>query len=149
MVRPDEHVQDTLTTTTPDYLQAPIVSNDMEDAFAKLSASEKGETNYQYQGYPGLSRWMASSSDFLMLRRFSPLQVRCLLALQDDIVRVEREIEAWDVYAQRLPRESKGGNNGSLGHDPHKPRRALIRQVTPLLDQYSRYAQYNQRRYAC
>ena len=113
----------------------------MEDAFDRLSDFEKGETNWQYQGYPGLSRWMASSSDFLMLRRFSPLQTRCLLALQDDIARIERDIEAWDLYAQKQPRGHKEGNSGSLGRDPHKPRRALIKQVTPLLDQYSMHMQ--------
>ena len=117
--------------------QVPPISHDMELAFQKLSADEKGRTNWQYQGYPGLSRWMASASDFLVLKRFSPLQVRCLLSLQGEIARMEHQIEAWDIYAQKQPQATGGGMNGSLGNDPYEQRAALIRQVTPMLDQYS------------
>ena len=110
----------------------------MTQAFDLIPAVEKN-VNYawQYHGYPALSAWMGSANDFFVLRRFSPLQARCLLYLQHEIARRQESIEAWDQYAMKRP--MKTGQNGSLSHDPFPDRIALIKEVTPLLQQYSEY----------
>ncbi|GAB1729277.1 hypothetical protein NU195Hw_Modified_141t1 [Hortaea werneckii] len=96
----------------------PPVSADLERAYSELTTEQKEFYNWQYQGYPSLTKWMASSNDFFVLRRFSPLQVRCLLYLQNEIAKTNQLIESWDDYAQRQ----------SL---------ALIQQALPLIQQYN------------
>lgn len=115
----------------------PPVSADLEKAYSELTTEQKEFYNWQYQGYPSLTKWMASSNDFFLLRRFSPLQVRCLLYLQNEIAKRKQLIESWDDYAQRQSYGTQKGCCGSLSDDPYPQRLALIQQALPLIQQYS------------
>lgn len=90
---------------------------------------------------------MASANDFLVLRRFSPLQVRCLLYLQNEIATKDQELQDWDKFARcQKPGE---GSSGWIQVDPDtfptkNPRQRIILQTIPLLQQYSKPAEAHQ-----
>lgn len=63
---------------------------------------------WKYVGYPGFSNYMASSTDCFAIRRFSALNVRVLLNLQDRIVRMEADLAEMDQYTMDLP-DDQGG----------------------------------------
>jgi hypothetical protein len=82
---------------------------------------------------------MASANDFFMVRRFSPLQVRCLLYLQHQIAFKDQQLRELDKKAMS---QSLGyGNSGYIEEDPialgDNPRPHLLQEVIPLLQQYS------------
>ncbi|TKA72458.1 hypothetical protein B0A55_06891 [Friedmanniomyces simplex] len=105
-------------------------------AFDQLSDLEKDvDYAWQYHGYPALSKWMASANDFFILRRFSPLQARCLLYLQNEIAAIHRGLDDWDQYAQKRPKGT--GQSGSFSNDPFTKRTTLLKQAIPLLQQYN------------
>ncbi|KAI6908734.1 hypothetical protein D0869_12094 [Hortaea werneckii] len=120
-----------------DPQRPPLVSADLEKAYSELTTGQKENFNWQYQGYPSLTKWMASSNDFFVLRRFSPLQVRCLLYLQNEIAKKNQAIETWDSYARKQPYGTQEGGCGSLSDDPYPQRLALIQQALPLIQQYN------------
>lgn len=105
-----------------------------------MSPEEKVNIAWQYHGYPALSRWMASSNDFFLLRRFSPLQVRCLLYLQNRIALKGEQLDQWDNFA--MCQEPTKGNSGRINRDPEalpgNPRPRIIRELVPMLQEYSK-----------
>lgn len=112
------------------------MSQQLLGMFDQLSAEEKDvDYCWQYHGYPALSRWMASANDFFILRRFSPLQARSLLYLQNEIAQLDRSLNDWDMYAKKRPKGT--GQSGSLSEDPCTERTSLIKKAIPLLQQYS------------
>ncbi|KAL1873242.1 hypothetical protein Daus18300_004062 [Diaporthe australafricana] len=99
----------------------------------------KQSTNKPWKqlGYPAFSRWMSSSDDFLVLRRFSTLNVRILLLLQDRIVRLEQDLSLYDEAARQAPDEF--ANSGSFRLDAWEDRKTILDQLLPLLEQYNNY----------
>ena len=92
---------------------------------------------WQYEGYPGFTKWMASSPDFFLLRRFNRLNAWVQLDWQDEIVRLETELEqinkeSWD---NRGP--STRCSSVRPKHDPKPRRREILRELRPLLKEYS------------
>lgn len=80
---------------------------------------------------------MASSHDFFLLRRFAPLQARCLLFLQNEIGLLEKKLKDWDDFATKQTRGE--GQSGSFSKDPFKERTVIIQRLLPLLKEYSEY----------
>jgi len=107
-----------------------------------MSEEEKHEVAWQYYGYPALSEWMASANDFFLLRRFSPLQVRCLLYLQNQIAVKGKELEGWDTFAKCQAPEK--GSSGWIDNDPEalagNPRPRILKELLPLLKDYSEFS---------
>lgn len=105
-----------------------------------MSPEQKVNVAWQYHGYPALSEWMASSNDFFLLRRFSPLQVRCLLYLQNEIALRGQQLHEWDRVA--LCQQPGKGNSGRINQDPdalhNHPRPRIIRELVPMLKEYSK-----------
>ncbi|CAH0028372.1 unnamed protein product [Clonostachys rhizophaga] len=86
---------------------------------------------WKYVGYDGYSKFIASDSDFFILRRFSTLNVRIALALQDDISSLEEELAALDKkYSMKSHVDV---HNGSLRHD-QRDRKAVVEKITKLRD---------------
>lgn len=116
--------------------------------YAKLSDEEKQDYSWQYFGYPGLSKWMGSSNDFFLLRKFSALNARALLYLQNELSQRERRIEEWDEFTMQFPR-GKGGC-GSFRKDEANQvtsaRSQLLKETIPLLQEYCEYRQRRDRR---
>jgi hypothetical protein len=88
------------------------------------------------KGYPAFSKWMASSSDFMVLRRFDHLNVRALLLLQEELVREERTMLAIDGRA-RNANDFNMGRCDIISKDRNRERIVALRQLVPALEQYS------------
>jgi hypothetical protein len=58
---------------------------------------------WKYEGYPGFAKWMASSDDFFVLRRFGQMNTRVLLLMQDRIKRKEEELFNIDERTRNGP----------------------------------------------
>ncbi len=92
------------------------------------------------EGYPGFSRWMASSDDFLVLRRFGQLNVRVLLLMQDRIVRKEEELANIDAYGKL---SADKADSSSLRSEPLPEREIILDELKAMLHEYSRYLYSN------
>lgn len=90
------------------------------------------------EGYPGFSKWMASSDDFLVLRRFGQLNVRVLLLMQDRIVRKEEELANIDAHG-RLHGDDSKADSSALRKEPLPEREAILDELKTMLHEYSRY----------
>jgi hypothetical protein len=90
---------------------------------------------WKYVGYPGFSRFMASSNDCLALRKFTGLNVRVLLKLQNTVVELERQLDEMDNFTMDLP-PGEGGC-ASFRLDANSPREKLIDEIDAALDKYS------------
>ncbi|KAK3069334.1 hypothetical protein LTR53_012397 [Teratosphaeriaceae sp. CCFEE 6253] len=90
---------------------------------------------WKYVGYPGFSRFMASSNDCLALRKFSSLNVRVLLKLQNDIVDLERRLDEMDHFTKKLP--GREGGCGSFRLDTGSPREAILKKIAAALEDYN------------
>lgn len=100
-----------------------------------VSLEEWRSKPWKYKGYPAFSRWMASSNDFFLVRRFEQLNVRVLLFMQDRISEKEELLLTIDTCAQQSPDEV--GNSGSLRDDPRQDRKDLLLELSHLLREYS------------
>jgi hypothetical protein len=56
---------------------------------------------WKYVGYKTFSRWMASDSAFLVVRRFGALNARIALSMQDEIVQLEEQLLRYRRSPQR------------------------------------------------
>jgi len=119
--------------------KAPSVDRDIEKGCNQMPLDAKNNIAWQYHGYPALSKWMASSNDFFLLRRFSPLQVRCLLHLQNQIAVKGRQLDEWDKFA--VCQEPEKGSSGWIDDDPEtlpgNPRPRILRELLPMLKEYN------------
>ncbi|KAK3653616.1 hypothetical protein LTR56_004471 [Elasticomyces elasticus] len=77
---------------------------------------------------------MASGHDFFLLRRFAPLQARCLLRLQNQIGTLELQLNEWDDYVTKT---YYGDGNNNTMTDDWRPRDEIISRLQPLLQQYN------------
>lgn len=103
---------------------------------APVTVQERSAKPWKYKGYPGFAKWMASSHDFIVFRRFGELNVRTMLLMQDRIARKEEELFRIDKLAQDGPDEL--GDSSSLRHDPQRRREKILDELTPMLKQYSK-----------
>jgi len=84
---------------------------------------------------------MASDQAFFILRRFGTLNTRVLLAMQDEIVELEDQLNLLDEEASR--KESPYNlDNGTFRDDPFGDRRELVTKILPeKLAKYSKHMQ--------
>jgi hypothetical protein len=93
---------------------------------------------WKYVGYPGFSRFMASSNDCLALRKFTSLNVRVLLKLQNNVVELERRLDEMDNFTMDLPHNE--GGCASFRLDVNSPREELLGEIDAALEKYSQYS---------
>jgi hypothetical protein len=89
---------------------------------------------WRYLGYRGYSIFVASDNDFFILRRFSTLHARVLLALQDRITVLESNLRAIDEDASR---DNDDYHNGTFREDRFQDRVLIIEEIQKKLGQYS------------
>ena len=109
----------------------------MEGKFTKELMSKY---QWKFIGYPGFAEFMKSSQDFFLLRRFDKLNARVLLAMQDEIAKLEEDLEKIDhdrMMADVNKLAIENGMNGSLRMDFSSQRQGLLKQIKPLLKEYS------------
>ncbi len=93
------------------------------------------EKPWKYIGYQSFSAFVASDNDFFVLRRFGALSARVLLGLQDQLSRVEEDLEALEKKARDV--NAPDVHNGSFRQETQRDREALTCQAQRLLKEYS------------
>ncbi|KAK5736729.1 hypothetical protein LTR17_007233 [Elasticomyces elasticus] len=116
-------------------LKPPLLNQRQESSFNALTEDQKIEESKQYYGYPVWARHQASGHDFFLLRRFAPLQVRCLRHLQNEIGTLELQLNAWDDFVTK--QHYGDSNNATISDDDWPPRVEIIRRLVPLVQQYN------------
>ena len=95
---------------------------------------EKPEYAYHFSGYPEFAKWMASSSGFFLLRRYSKLAARSLLDLQHELAKIEIRLTELDDLS--VPKADGSPGIDSIEYDTPSEREHLIQKSTKLLQQY-------------
>lgn len=90
---------------------------------------------WKYVGYRRYAEFTSSDDDFLILRRFSSLNVRVALLLQDQISVLEEQLNELDRQHSR--RDAVDVNNGSIRNEPIEERERLLAQIATSLPRYS------------
>ncbi|KXS94827.1 hypothetical protein AC578_3654 [Pseudocercospora eumusae] len=90
---------------------------------------------WKYVGYPGFSRFVASSTDCFALRKFSDLNVRVLLKLQNDIVKLEDKLMKMDARSMSI--DSGQGGCGSFRLDESTPRGKVLDAIAEKIKDYN------------
>lgn len=125
--------QPLVTAALPAYPeQEPIPYPDWDPDDAK-------QMPWKYIGYRVFSKWMASDQAFCIVRRFGDLNMRVMLALQDEIVELEDKLRVLDQRESRnwMP---DGVENGSFRNDTCGERKILVTgDLLTKLDRYSKY----------
>jgi hypothetical protein len=87
-------------------------------------------------GYRGFSAFLASDNEFLIFRRFGPLNTRLLLYSQDKIAVLEEALEA--LEANHTQEGAKDIHNGSFRQEALPERRRLLEELNIEVRQYSK-----------
>ncbi|KAL3483260.1 hypothetical protein BJX62DRAFT_231109 [Aspergillus germanicus] len=96
---------------------------------------EVDEKPWKYIGYNGYSSFLATDTDFCNFRRFDRLNIRVILALQDELVEIEESLAEIDRASSR--RDAPDLNNGSFRDDPQRVRADLVWEARHKLEEYS------------
>lgn len=89
---------------------------------------------WKYIGYRGYSTFLASDTDFFILRRFARANSLVALALQDQVSETIEELERLDVQSSR--KETGDIDNGSFRNNT-KEHRDLLEELHSRLTKYS------------
>lgn len=106
-------------------------------------AEEAKRKRWKYIGYSGASRWMASDSDFFVIRRFDTLNTRLILERQAQIASIEQKLARIDESIFTIDQD-----NSTVLDDGHPERPELLRKLWPLMKEYSTFLgpQHRQKR---
>ncbi|KAI0441387.1 hypothetical protein F4803DRAFT_419542 [Xylaria telfairii] len=96
-----------------------------------LRPPDYNKKQWKYVGYRGFCEFLASDNDFLVLRRFSRLSIRILLALQDELSELEKQLET--LEQQLMHQQSPDIHNGSFRQETEHARLQLIREIDKRL----------------
>ncbi|PMD52381.1 uncharacterized protein K444DRAFT_573140 [Hyaloscypha bicolor E] len=92
---------------------------------------------WKYLGYRVFSRWVASTDAFLIVRQFSTLNARIILALQDDISLLEQQLDTIErKYSEVGPDDY---NNGSFRQEIFMDRKILLDKIFIALEKYNSF----------
>jgi hypothetical protein len=119
-------------------MSSPDLSNLSQQSLSteQPSLEERCRKSWKYLGYPAYSAFVASDSDFFILRRFGTLNVRICLALQNRISEMEEQLLGLDKrYSSR---GAKDIHNGSF-RDDQPDRQILIWEIYRRLREYSKH----------
>ena len=90
---------------------------------------------WKYVGYREYSTFLTSDNDFLLLRRFSTITLRVLLALQDELSELEEQLNTID---ERLADpKAPDVHNGSFREETSEVRLEIIKEIHSKLKAYS------------
>jgi hypothetical protein len=103
---------------------------------SSLTSQELQERPWKFTGYRRFSQFLASDTDFLVIRRFDILNARVLLWLQDQLCVLEENSERLDKQYSR--REAEDVNNGTM-RDELPDRADMVESIYKKLKEYSRF----------
>lgn len=101
----------------------------------KRSQEEIDQKPWKYTGYQSFSSFVASDNDFFILRRFGALNVQTILALQDELSCLERDLEA--IERRQRGKDAPDVHNGSFREETQDDRKKLLLDARLLLREYS------------
>jgi hypothetical protein len=111
-----------------------------------ITAEDLRKRPWKHIGYKGFSRFISSDNDFFILRRFSTITARVLLALQDEIVELECKLADLDESLSRM--DAPHVHNGSFRQESSTARLEVLRSLDPKLRAYNELAlQHSQLRH--
>ncbi|KAK0514330.1 hypothetical protein JMJ35_002947 [Cladonia borealis] len=112
------------------------ISSELQDPPAPWEPSqvEVGSKPWKYAGYRLFCEFVSSDEDFFVLRRFGALSARVLLNLQDQLARLEEELEAIE---QKLRQRDKNVHNGSFRGETDEKRKNIITEAQHVLREYN------------
>lgn len=100
----------------------------------EVTSEERCRKSWKYIGYLSYSKFVASDSDLLVLRRFGILNARIALALQNRLSELEEELGNLDkLYSSK---STEDVHNGSF-RDDQEDRERLIWEIHSRLREYS------------
>lgn len=108
----------------------PVYSDD-----PNVTETDVAEKAWKYVGYKAFSRHIASSRSFFFIRQFRTLNVRIILAMQDQLVELEEELNLLDNQLSR--KDAKDIHNGSFRQETDRNRLNLIWEIQRKLKDYS------------
>lgn len=127
-----------LATTAALTIGSSAFSKQSNQSPRALRQEEVEAKEWKYTGYQHYSKFLASDNDFLVFRRFSGLNVRVALAIQDEIAVLEQKLATLD---QELSEKMAPDiHNGSFRADTGSARANLIQgRIYHKLKKYSRF----------
>lgn len=111
----------------------------LKDPYPDYSEDDVRRAPWKYIGYRVFSKWIASDQSFFIVRRFGALQARAVLSLQDEIARLEEQLESMDkAYSRKAVPDVV--DNGSFRNDPwNEERGATVKTICEKLKYYSEW----------
>jgi hypothetical protein len=103
----------------------------------EVTVEYQNERAWKYEGYPAFSKWIATSDDLMLFRRFEHLNARVLLGLQARLIGKEKELLALDDEAKNKPDDDPESRSDIIQHDPFKRRRKHMEEMQRALKEYS------------
>ncbi|KAJ5545255.1 hypothetical protein N7535_006361 [Penicillium sp. DV-2018c] len=128
-----KHSPAAVTSTSSGATKPPITSSSAQSP----TQEEADRKPWKYIGYHGFSNFLSSDDDFCNFRRFERLNIRVILALQDQLTEIEDTLDEIDQTCSR--RETPDTNNGSFRQDTQQARTKLIWEAYRKLERYNRY----------
>lgn len=101
---------------------------------ASVTTADIQQKPWKYVGYPGYSAFVASDTDFFILRRFSVANARIALLLQDRVSQTVEDLEKVDELCSQ--KDGKDVDNGSFRTDI-EARTELLEELQSRLNKYS------------
>ncbi|MCJ1249376.1 hypothetical protein MMC30_006599 [Trapelia coarctata] len=112
----------------------PILSND-----PKVTREDLAEKPWKYAGYKNYSRFVGTSRSFFVTRQFRTLNVRVILAMQDQLTELEEDLNVLDN--QLSCKDAEDIHNGSFRQESSRDRLGLIWSIQRKLKDYNEYLQ--------
>lgn len=83
---------------------------------------------------------MSSDNDFFVVRRFGEVGARVLLYMQDQIVKLEEQLQEEDDFCKSSP--NYFADSGTFRGDPNSQRQEIMQELSVKLDKYRNNSQF-------
>ncbi|KAH0556095.1 hypothetical protein GP486_005971 [Trichoglossum hirsutum] len=113
-------------------------STDDEIMLDEISPQDMRKKPWKYIGYRKFCEFVTSDNDFFILRRFSELTARVLLALQDELSELESQLQILENHLSQ--KSAPDVHNGSFRQETQETRLQLICKINMKLRAYSQSA---------
>lgn len=117
-------------------LEATTTETQITNSKTQITKEDAQKKAWKYMGYNEYSSFIGYSRSFFFLRQFRTLNVRVLLAMQDDIAELEERLDNLDK--ELSSKSSPDIHNGTFRDDPNLDRIKLIWKLQKRIQKYSR-----------
>lgn len=114
---------------------SPLVNADPNATIVNVpEAQEQRPKRWKTIDYPVFSELIGSDNELFILRRFSTLNARVILGMQDNLCELESKLKAVD---ERCKNAENDIDNGTFRYDQQDDRRGLLKDIKDKLRDYS------------